>query len=94
VEPVRHRQTKGAGTDMFDLQPPRHTPTLPSSPIRSVVAHRLQSADSGRSPNRDQTFGLAVIRRGELIVLIENNVVVHTDHGMIWLGGRSDEVRK
>jgi hypothetical protein len=37
---------------------------------------------------------IAVIRRGELIVLIENNVVVHTDHGMIWLGGRSDEVRK
>jgi hypothetical protein len=28
VEPVRHRQTKGAGTDMFDLQPPRHTSTL------------------------------------------------------------------
>jgi hypothetical protein len=63
-------------------------------PIRRVVTHRLQSADSGRSPNRDRTFGLAVIRRGELIVLIENDVVVHTDHGMIWLGGRSDEVRK
>ena len=29
VEPVRHRQTKGAATDMFGLQPPRHTPTLP-----------------------------------------------------------------
>jgi hypothetical protein len=29
VEPVRHRQTKGAETDMFDLQPPRHTSTLP-----------------------------------------------------------------
>jgi multidrug efflux pump subunit AcrB len=28
-EPVRHRQTKGAATDMFGLQPPRHTPTLP-----------------------------------------------------------------
>ena len=26
----RHRQTKGAATDMFDLQPPRHIPTLPS----------------------------------------------------------------
>jgi hypothetical protein len=25
VEPVRHRQTKEAATDMFDLQPPRHT---------------------------------------------------------------------
>jgi hypothetical protein len=30
VEPVRHRQTKGAGTDMFYLQPPRHTSTLRS----------------------------------------------------------------
>ena len=30
AEPVRHRQTKGAATDMFGLQPLRHTPTLPS----------------------------------------------------------------
>src|SRR6266436_1987045 len=29
VEPVRHRQTKGAATDMFGLQPLRHTSTLP-----------------------------------------------------------------
>src|SRR6516165_3916130 len=29
AEPVRHRQTKGAATDMFDLPPPRHTSTLP-----------------------------------------------------------------
>jgi hypothetical protein len=29
LEPVRHRQTKGAATDMFVLPPPRHTPTLP-----------------------------------------------------------------
>jgi hypothetical protein len=28
VEPLRHRQTKGAATDMFSLQPPRHIPTL------------------------------------------------------------------
>jgi hypothetical protein len=30
AEPVRHRQTKGAATDMFDLQQPRHTSTLPN----------------------------------------------------------------
>src|SRR5580692_5690735 len=30
AEPVRHRQTKGAATDMFDLQPPRHISTLRS----------------------------------------------------------------
>src|SRR6266849_5277783 len=29
VEPLRHRQTKEAATDMFCLQPPRHISTLP-----------------------------------------------------------------
>src|SRR5215468_8756669 len=29
VEPLRHRQTKGAETDMSDLQKPRHISTLP-----------------------------------------------------------------
>jgi len=29
AEPLRHRQTKEAATDMFDLQPPRHISTLP-----------------------------------------------------------------
>jgi hypothetical protein len=29
VEPLRHRQTKGAETDMLSLPPPRHIPTLP-----------------------------------------------------------------
>jgi hypothetical protein len=28
-EPLRHRQTKGAETDMPGLPPPRHIPTLP-----------------------------------------------------------------
>src|SRR6266571_5445 len=31
VEPLRHRQTKEAETDIFDLKPPRHTSTLPWS---------------------------------------------------------------
>jgi hypothetical protein len=29
AEPVRHRQTKEAATDMFYLKPPRHISTLP-----------------------------------------------------------------
>jgi len=29
VEPLRHRQTKEAATDMFYLTPPRHISTLP-----------------------------------------------------------------
>ena len=31
VEPLRHRQTKGAATDMLGLPPPRHIPTLPNN---------------------------------------------------------------
>src|SRR6516164_4046085 len=34
ADPLRHRQTKGAATDMVDLTPPRHIPTLP--PQRSA----------------------------------------------------------
>src|SRR5258706_5201167 len=33
VEPVRHRQTKEAATDMFHLKPPRHISTLPKIPL-------------------------------------------------------------
>ena len=33
VEPLRHRQTKGAETDMPGLPPPRHIPTLPSPAV-------------------------------------------------------------
>jgi hypothetical protein len=43
AEPVRHRQTKEAATDMFDLQPPRHIPTLP----------RL--CENAKAINRDRT---------------------------------------
>ena len=34
VEPLRHRQTKGAETDMPGLPPPRHFPTLPDLVVR------------------------------------------------------------
>jgi hypothetical protein len=34
VAPLRHRQTKEAETDMFDLQPPRHISTLHFATIR------------------------------------------------------------
>jgi hypothetical protein len=35
VEPLRHRQTKGAATDMPDLLRPRHIPTLPFAETQS-----------------------------------------------------------
>ena len=43
AEPVRHRQTKGAATDMFDLQLPRHTSTLPRAAIRGLRIKWLSS---------------------------------------------------
>src|SRR3981189_1723896 len=33
VEPLRHRQTKGAATDMFYLMPPRHISTYMSAKL-------------------------------------------------------------
>jgi hypothetical protein len=36
AEPVRHRQTKGAATDMFDLPPPRHISTLRTTEARDT----------------------------------------------------------
>ena len=44
VEPLRHRQTKGAETDMLGLPPPRHTSTLPL--CRSPLLWRMTA--SGR----------------------------------------------
>src|SRR5204862_2884822 len=45
VEPVRHRQTKGAATDMFGLPPLRHTPTLPSVRIQQPLRDVSKCAD-------------------------------------------------
>jgi Putative MetA-pathway of phenol degradation len=42
VEPVRHRQTKGAATNMFNLQLPRHIPTLPKCEILRESNSSLQ----------------------------------------------------
>jgi hypothetical protein len=39
AEPLRHRQTKEAETDMFDLPPPRHISTLPGSDLSRCLRH-------------------------------------------------------
>jgi len=36
---TKGRQTKGAGTDMFDLQPPRHISTLQNEPRHLLRRH-------------------------------------------------------
>src|SRR6266850_3645376 len=52
LEPVRHRQTKGAATDMFGLPPPRHTPTLPPDPQRAVVLRAVRARGHRRAHSR------------------------------------------
>ena len=37
VAPLRHRQTKGAATDMPGLLPPRNIPTLPNAAVHLAV---------------------------------------------------------
>jgi hypothetical protein len=46
VEPLRHRQTKEAATDMLDLKSPRHTSTLPWS-CENALAEALTRRDFG-----------------------------------------------
>jgi hypothetical protein len=48
VEPLRHRQTKGAATDMFSLQPPRYISTLPNSD-QNIAAPRLVAMGQERT---------------------------------------------
>ena len=38
VEPLRHRQTKGAATAMFYLMPPRHISTLPKAVLGAYLS--------------------------------------------------------
>ena len=53
VEPLRHRQTKGAETDMFDLQLPRHISTLPEAAVSRDAAIRphLEHKPTWRGPS-------------------------------------------
>jgi hypothetical protein len=52
AEPVRHRQTKEAATDMFDLQPPRHISTLPFASFWLCAEHFRSSPDNGHCQKR------------------------------------------
>src|ERR1700692_3960268 len=49
VAPLRHRQTKEAETDMFDLQPPRHISTLHTASNRCGAKVRTRSGQSGHA---------------------------------------------
>ena len=49
VEPLRHRQTKGAVTDMPSLTPPRHIPTLPTAAAFRTIQDGPQSTHCSHS---------------------------------------------
>ena len=65
VEPLRHRQTKGAATDMFYLTPPRHISTLP----RLCVFTRPGSIFRPRAESELGPLILQQRTRGECISL-------------------------
>ena len=52
AEPLRHRQTKEAETDMPGLPPPRHIPTLP----KAVLCAKYQDLFMGLSQLISKTF--------------------------------------
>jgi len=63
--PLRHRQTKGAETDMPSLPPPRHIPTLPEPTPGMGTKHQIcftslakesQTGDPGRDSSRCHTW--------------------------------------
>src|SRR6266566_2596812 len=49
AEPVRHRQTKEAATDMFYPKPPRHISTLPLDETARAVGRRGSRHDQDDS---------------------------------------------
>src|SRR6516164_7698809 len=57
VEPLRHRQPKGAATDMFNLQPPRHISTLPDPALAACpLLRRLQGRPDVRRTVTNRRF--------------------------------------
>jgi len=51
AEPLRHRQTKEAATDMFSLQPTRHISTLHECDLRAAPTNVRSWESNGLSAN-------------------------------------------
>jgi hypothetical protein len=60
AEPLRHRQTKGAETDMFGLQQPRHISTLPNSAVVDIRPERQLSGDKLPPPSQRAVCGTTI----------------------------------
>ena len=94
AEPVRHRQTKGAATDMFGLQPPRHTSTLPITKAgdgavrEALVQAALTLLTRVQRWSALKAWGMAIakrrgLRRAIVAVARKLAIVMHR----IWLDG-------
>src|ERR1700730_9780634 len=62
ADPLRHRQTKGGPTDMVDLTPPRHIPTLPLTIIVGFLRYILRPGYRCRPPRPSRSPTLPVPR--------------------------------
>ena len=62
ADPLRHRQTKGAATEMVDLTPPRHIPTIPYAEIQTevILLSRYDRSDARRSTRTRRAYAHAI----------------------------------
>ena len=63
---MRHRQTKGAATDMFGLQPLRHISTLPSADVSNLRTYVGFGVGSSRAITRSRCLSPEFPRPGIL----------------------------
>ena len=66
VEPLRHRQTKGAETDMLSLTSPRHVSTLPASNPCGEASDYVVNVPGGQE--RLAVVEAGVFRKSVLVV--------------------------
>ena len=70
AEPLRHRQTKEAATDMFSLQPPRHISTLHIAVIgeRSTLEDCVRKNTGQKNQKCKNCEGKGTLKKGDKIV--------------------------
>src|SRR3979490_3277815 len=72
VQPLRHRQTKGAATAMFYLMPPRHIHTLPPIHMSGELFKMLTGTDMLHVPYRGGAPALTDLISGQVHVMFDN----------------------
>ena len=84
VEPLRHRQTKEAATDMFCLKPPRHISTLHFASFAAThhfgrywvhSGHWPELALNGSLANDPNQSGLRAPLEGSMAARLETQLI-------------------